>query len=143
MLADLELAQPDEVADALDLLLEQAGKPLAHPGVTAGSDAASIRRLAATSASAQSRSITVTVDDEASGSASGARSYEVVLPGEAVRLDTRNIMYDSDGMLSTDILVGRQGEPPLKLRLGPAKGGDGGVLLRAPLAEEHDKTSAG
>ncbi|MCE6949933.1 hypothetical protein LAZ29_03210 [Cereibacter sphaeroides] len=85
----------------------------------------------------------ITVDDVASGSASGALIYEVVLPGEAVRLDTRNIMYDSDYMLSTDILVERQGEPPLKLRLGPAKGGDGGVLLRAPLAEEHDKNSVG
>lgn len=85
----------------------------------------------------------ITVDANTFGSGADAVVYEHVLPGEAVYLDTYHLIYDSDYVLSTDILIERIKEPPLKLRLGPKKGGGGGILLRAPPAGTSEDSATG
>lgn len=75
---------------------------------------------------------TFTTVDEASFSASKCpTTYDDVLPNEAVRIDTRHDVYDSDYVVSTELLIERAGQKPLALRTKAGKGGSAGeVLLR-------------
>lgn len=72
-----------------------------------------------------------TVDDDCCVGSPTATVYEEVLPGEAIRIDTRHIMYDSDYVIGVDLLIELPGQKPMPLSTGAAKGGSvGGILLR-------------
>lgn len=72
-----------------------------------------------------------TVDGESCSGSSTAVVYHDVAPGEAVRLDTQHVIYDSDYVIGIEILIERMGKSPITLRTRSGKGGSvGDVLLR-------------